>query len=86
MQAKLPKHLQPEAHWRLSEMTLADTRSACEELRDRSGADLRAADHNSLVKSENWCKNSDVSQAMATGSSSLFSLLGWPSSFSSPSS
>jgi putative transposase len=50
VQAKLPKPLQPEARRRLREMTLADTRSACQELRDRYVADLRAADHNSAAE------------------------------------
>ena len=50
VQAKLPKRLQPEVRRRLREMTLADTQVACEELRDRYVADLRAADQRSAAE------------------------------------
>ena len=44
VQAKLPKRLRAEARWRLREMTQAETKEACEELRDRYVADLLAID------------------------------------------
>lgn len=49
VQAKLPKRLQPEARKRLREMAYAETQ-ACEELRDRYVADLRAADQDSAAE------------------------------------
>lgn len=50
VQAKLPKRLQPEARHRLHEMAYAETQAACEELRDRYTADLRAADQHSAAE------------------------------------
>jgi Transposase and inactivated derivatives len=44
VQAKLPKRLRAEARRRLREMTEAETRKACEDLRDRYVADLIAND------------------------------------------
>jgi transposase-like protein len=44
VQAKLPKRLQAEARKRVQEMWCAETQVACEDLRDRYVADLRAAD------------------------------------------
>jgi Transposase and inactivated derivatives len=44
VQAKLPKRLRAEARRRLREMTEAETREACEDLRDRYVADLIAND------------------------------------------
>jgi putative transposase len=50
VQAKLPKRLQPEARSRLREMAYAETQTACEGLRDRYVADLRAADQDSAAE------------------------------------
>lgn len=50
VQAKLPKRLQPEARHRLHEMAYAETQAACEGLRERYVADLRAADQHSAAE------------------------------------
>jgi putative transposase len=50
VQGKLPKRLQSEARHRLHEMAYAETQEACEELRDRYVAELRAADQRSAAE------------------------------------
>lgn len=50
VQAKLPKRLQAEARKRIREMWCAETQDACEELRDRYVAELRAADQHSAAE------------------------------------
>ena len=50
VQAKLPKRLQAEARKCIREMSCAGTQEACEELRDRYVAKLRAADQHSAAE------------------------------------
>jgi transposase-like protein len=53
-QAKLPKRLQAEARGRIREMAYAETQEACEDLRDRYVADLRAIDQRSAADTVLW--------------------------------
>lgn len=50
VQGKLPKRLQAEARSRIREMAYAETREACEELRNRYVAELRAIDQRSAAE------------------------------------